>query len=152
VNRVGAVVAPELSLELLVHDVEVAASRPLLEELAVRVERLGPVLLEADAAAVLLVERAIDFPLPDECGCNLLTPRAILLHEDSHVRDVGVLFRGCYHNVLLVRVLVGQTRQDHVAKLFHILRVNDRVKRLARDRGRRIAVDVQLQAGVRQRY
>ena len=72
-EAVGPVIAPERRVEFPVQDLEVTPRLPLLEEGAVGVQWLRSALLKDDPAAVLLVERPIDLPLPDEGGGDLLS-------------------------------------------------------------------------------
>jgi hypothetical protein len=72
VDALIPVVTPERGFEVRAEDSELASRLRVLEEPAVRVERFRPALLENDAAAVLTVQRAVDLPLEDEGGGDLL--------------------------------------------------------------------------------
>src|SRR5262245_12188882 len=75
VQGVGDVAAPERRLELRVDDRPAALRLPFLKESAIGVQGFRTALLEDDAPAILLVERQVDLPLPDEGDGDLLPRR-----------------------------------------------------------------------------
>lgn len=93
VNAIVTIVAPEGVLQLRIQDREGTLPLPLFEEPPVGIQGLGPALLEDDAPAVVLVERAVELPLANEGGRNLFPGRPDLLRilrgRSGNLSEIG---------------------------------------------------------------